>query len=120
LHVCGLPELHCFSLAVHARHWPALQGVVVQVVTVCRCPDASHDCTVVLAHWYGPPGVQSPPQRFVVASQTNVQACGAPQCPAKSQISSMLVEPVEQRVAPGLQSPAQTPSEQTLGQLLCG
>jgi len=100
-------------LATQARHWPPLQGALVQVVTVLHCPVASQACTELPLHWLGSLGTHSPAQLLVDASQVNVHGSAAAQWPSPSQVWSMVVEPAAQRVAPGLHSPAHIPLAQT-------
>ncbi len=117
--VCGLPALHCFSFALHARHSPPLHGELTQTVPSIQCPVALHVCTVLPEHRFEGPGTHSPPHLLVAASHTNVQATAVLQCPVASQVWTVFAEPL-QRVAPGLQSPAHIPSTHALEQVSFG
>jgi hypothetical protein len=117
LQVCGLPALHCFSAAVHARHTPLLHGESVQAMPFIQRPVASHVCTVLFEHRVGEPGTHSPAHLFVAMSHTNVQATAAAQCPFTSHVCTMFAV---HRVVPGSQSPAQFPSTHAFVQRVCG
>jgi len=114
-----LPALHCFWFGVHALHSPPLHGVGEQFVPFVHKPVALHDCTVLPEQRFAMPGAHSPPQSCFAASQTNVQAVGAPHLPIASHASTRVVDPAEQRVAPGRQSPVHAPAAQAVVHAAC-